>query len=101
MAAVGTLAAWITVREPLISLFDGHLPVTIGIVELADADQVRLLGQIVDVDSSSLHLGQAMTSVFVDLPTGQTLLNWTTADSRQDPASADIQSKRGASPNEQ
>jgi len=76
--ARGRLYTWTGVEHQ--TTRDLPPPYVVGLVEIADHPDVRLLGQIVDVAPGVLRIGMPMVARFDAVADGLTLVNWTGAE---------------------
>ncbi|MBM3488969.1 MAG: OB-fold domain-containing protein [Alphaproteobacteria bacterium] len=62
-----TLYTWSVVRHPFTEDLKARVPVTIGLVEFADAPGVRLITELIDLKPEEIRIGMQLQAV---LPTG-------------------------------
>jgi uncharacterized OB-fold protein len=66
----GTVRSWTIVRQALLPGFDDDLPFVLVDVELAEQDDLRLIGRLLDGVTAELRVGAAVTVGFEDLAPG-------------------------------
>jgi uncharacterized OB-fold protein len=66
----GTLCSWTVVRQSFLPGFDADLPFVLADVAIDGADDVRLIGRLVDGPDASLHLGDRVVVTFEQIADG-------------------------------
>ena len=66
----GTVRSWTVMRQSFLPGFDAGLPFVLADVALDDADDVRLIGRLVDGPDAPIQVGARVTVVFEDLAPG-------------------------------
>jgi uncharacterized OB-fold protein len=67
VGGAATLYTWSVVRHPFTEDLKARVPVTIGLVEFADAPGIRLITELVDLRPEQIRIGMALRPIF---PTG-------------------------------
>jgi uncharacterized protein len=70
----GTLHTWLVASRAFHPGFKNDIPYIVGVVELEDG--VRMLGRLVDVESSALSLGRPFEATFDQVSDEVTLVRW-------------------------
>ena len=66
----GTVCSWTVLHQSFLPGFEADIPFVLVDVRLDDADDVRLIGRLVDGPDAPLQLGDAVVTVFEDLGDG-------------------------------
>jgi uncharacterized OB-fold protein len=77
----GIIYSYVNVTHPTHPALKERVPFNIVIVELPDAGNVRLAGNVIDTPFEDLYIGMPVEVVFEDYPEGVTLPNWKRAQS--------------------
>ena len=64
VAGTGTVCSWTVVHQSFLPGFEDDLPFVLADVRLDDADDVRLIGRLVDGPDAPVRLGDAVVIVF-------------------------------------
>jgi uncharacterized OB-fold protein len=70
VSGCGTVRSWTTVNQSFVPGFDEDLPFVLVDVSLAEQDDLRLIGRLVDGPLAPLAVGAAVRVVFEDLGDG-------------------------------
>ncbi|MEU1348794.1 OB-fold domain-containing protein [Streptomyces sp. NPDC005786] len=85
MSGRGRIWSYVLPHPPLLPAYAAQAPYNAVIVELADAPEIRLVGNVVSgpdaplnsVDPARLRIGAAVKAVFCPASPGATLVRWT------------------------
>ena len=76
MNGTATLYSYVVVHRPTLPSWRESVPYNIAVVTLDDAPEIRLHGNVVDVDDDELAIGLPLVAVFDDVTADDTLLRW-------------------------
>lgn len=76
MNGKGTVYSYIVVHQTALPAWRESVPYNIVMVTLDDAPEIRLYGNVVDVDDADLELGLPVSAVFDDVTPEDTILRW-------------------------
>ena len=66
----GVVRSWTVMHQSFAPGFDDDVPFVLVDVELAEQDDLRMIGRLVDGPNAPLHLGDRVTATFEDLGDG-------------------------------
>lgn len=72
----GVVYSWTIARHPAHPSVKDKVPYNIAIVELPDADHIRMVGNLVDVPEDEIEIGMPVEVTFEDISDGVTLPQW-------------------------
>jgi len=72
----GTVYSWIIANHPPSPALKEQVPYNVVVVELDDADGIRMMGNLIDVPDSQIHIGLPVEVVFEDINDQVTLPQW-------------------------
>jgi uncharacterized protein len=70
VSGCGTVRSWTVVRQSFLPGFEDDLPFVLVDVELAEQQDLRLIGRLLDGPGAELHVGAAVRVGFEDLASG-------------------------------
>lgn len=70
VATTGVVRSWTVLRQPFLPGFAVDLPIVLVDVAIDGTGDVRLIGRLLDGVDAPLHLGDAVTVAFEQLPDG-------------------------------
>ena len=70
LSGQGTVFTYTIVTHPVMPILHGHLPYAVAAVTLSDAGGVRLLGNVVGIDSEELAVGLPVRVQWADIAEG-------------------------------
>lgn len=76
MSGRGTIYSYIVVHQTALPAWREAVPYNIAMVALDDAPEIRLYGNVLDVDNSDLAIGMPVSAVFDDATPDDTILRW-------------------------
>jgi uncharacterized OB-fold protein len=84
MSGQGTIWSFCIPHPPLLPAFNDMAPYAVIVVELEDAPDIRLVGNLVDgpegalnsVDPSTIRIGEKVTAVFAPMEEDVSLIRW-------------------------
>ena len=76
----GTLYSFTVIRHPILPDLADTVPHVPAVVELPDTNGCRLVGAMVDVAPSDVHIGMEVELVWRDVREGTTVPTWRPAD---------------------
>ncbi|MDO8671517.1 MAG: OB-fold domain-containing protein [Dehalococcoidia bacterium] len=76
----GTVFTYTNVAHPVHPALKERVPFNLVIVELPDAGNVRLAGNVIDTPFEELYIGMPVEVIFEDYPEGATLPRFKRAD---------------------
>jgi len=72
----GRIYSYLVVHQTALPAWRDLVPYNIVMVELDDAPEIRVMGNVVDVDNADLSIGMPLRAVFDDVTEEDTLLRW-------------------------
>ena len=75
----GTVRSWTVIRQSFLPGFDGDLPFLLVDVELAEQDELRMIGRLLDGPDAPVTIGAQVVAAFEDLPDGVSVPAFTLA----------------------
>lgn len=76
MSGRGTLYSYVIVHRATLPQWRESVPYNVALVALDDAPEIRLYGNVIDVDNTDLRVGQPLEVVFDDVTPDETLIRW-------------------------
>lgn len=80
MGGRGKVYSYVVVHQTALSAWRDAVPYNIVMVELEDAPEIRVYGNVVDVDNTDLEIGMPVRVVFDDVTDEDTILRWSRDD---------------------
>ena len=72
----GTVYSFVVAHAPVLAAFQERLPLVIALVELAEDQNLRIVGNLLDVPPSEVRIGLPVEVTFEDAAPDVTLPHW-------------------------